>query len=79
MGPARFLVGAMNDAYKIGFQVKDLMLLVAFAQMSGTEFVTAAAVHVPLNQKKYVFPSSHHSSSLAAMTLTDFHFFCFFF
>jgi hypothetical protein len=51
-----FVVGAMQDAYKIGLQIQDLLLLVAFAPKSGVSFVTAAGVHVPLNPERPVWP-----------------------
>jgi hypothetical protein len=50
------VVGALNDAYKIGLQIQDLILLVAFAQRSGVEFVTGAGVHVPLNPPGVIWP-----------------------
>lgn len=50
-------VGAMANAYKIGLQVRDLMLLVAFTHRSRVEFVTAAGVHVPLNPRSPIWPS----------------------
>jgi hypothetical protein len=51
-----FPVGVMQDAYKIGLQIRDLLLLVAFALQSGVEFVTAAGVHVPLNPQRPIWP-----------------------
>jgi hypothetical protein len=50
-------IGTFAGAYKIGFQVRDLLLLVAFVPKSGIEFVTAAGVHIPLNPRLPVFPS----------------------
>lgn len=47
----------MANAYKIGLQIRDLMLLVAFTQRSRVEFVTAAGVHVPLNPQSPIWPS----------------------
>lgn len=51
------LVGAMRNSYKIGIQIEDLLLLVAFTPRSGVQFVTAAGVHVPLNPERSVWPS----------------------
>jgi hypothetical protein len=51
-----YVVGAMQDAYKIGLQVQDLLLLTAFSPKSGVQFVTAAGVHVPLNPERPVWP-----------------------
>jgi hypothetical protein len=50
------LVGAMVGAYKIGLQIEDLLLLVAFTPQSGVTFATAAGVHVPLNPQHMVWP-----------------------
>jgi hypothetical protein len=50
------LVGAMVGAYKIGLQIEDLLLLVAFTPQSGVTFATAAGVHVPLNPRHMVWP-----------------------
>ncbi len=52
-----YIVGALRDGYKIGLQFKDLMLLVAFAPMSGVRFVTAACLHFPLNPDGSIWPS----------------------
>ncbi len=52
-------VGAVADAYKIGFQIVDLMLLVAFTPQSGVQFVTAAGVHIPLNPQAKLWPCCH--------------------
>ena len=41
------IVGAMEDAYKIGFQIQDLLLLVAFSPRPSSQLVAAAGVHVP--------------------------------
>jgi hypothetical protein len=49
-------VGAMSNAYKIGLQIQDLLLLVAFTPQSGVEFATAAGIHVPLNNASLVWP-----------------------
>ena len=49
-------LGDATDAYTIGLQIQDLILLVAFAQRSGVEFVTGAGVHVPLNPPGVIWP-----------------------
>lgn len=49
-------VGAMANAYKIGLQIRDLMLLVAFTPTSGVDFITAAGVHIPLNPPRQLWP-----------------------
>lgn len=56
--PARsgYVVGAMQNAYKIGLQIQDLLLLVAFSPWSGVQFVTAAGIHVPLNSGRPIWP-----------------------
>jgi hypothetical protein len=53
---AGYLVGSMNNAYKIGLQIRDLMLLVAFVPRSGVQFATAAGVHLPLNPLTPIWP-----------------------
>jgi len=52
-------VGAVTNAYKIGFQIMDLMLLAAFVPQSGVEFITAAGVHIPLNPQEQLWPCGH--------------------
>lgn len=49
-------VGVVANAYKIGLQIQDLMLLVAFMRQSGVDFITAAGVHIPLNPSRQLWP-----------------------
>jgi hypothetical protein len=49
-------VGAVANAYKIGLQIRDLMLLVAFTPQLGIDFITAAGVHIPLNPQRQLLP-----------------------